>query len=254
MGRRAKVVEKFTEYRFPSMSWRAKIALIIPPSGYNFQCEFHKMVPTGVGIITTCIPLESATPESLIKMEDHVEEAAKLMTQGYPDLIVFGCTSGSLVMGPGSDLELAKRIEKAAETPALVTSTAVVNALKKLKIKKLIVATPYIDEIDQLEKQFLGALGFEVLRIEGLGISDTQEIVGLRPELWYRFVKEIYTPKCDGIFISCTGIHTMNIIESIEKDFMRPVVTSTQATIWAALNMLGIKKSENGVGKLFCDA
>lgn len=241
----------FKDYRFPSMAWRAKIGMIVPPTAYNFQGEFHAMAPAGVAMITTCIPLEKATPECLAKMEDYVEEAAKLLKHGEPDLIVFGCTSGSLVKGPGSDVALAKRIEKATETRAIVTSSAVVEALNSLKIRKLIVATPYIYEIDQLEKKYLEAMGFEVLRIEGLGISDTQKIVSLSPALWYRFVKEIYTPACDGIFISCTGIHTMDVIESIERDFMRPVVTSTQATMWAALRMLGIKHPSNGSGKLW---
>jgi len=243
--------KKFKKYGEVSMGWRAKIGIIIPPTGYNFQGEFHALAPSGVGIITSCIPLERATAECLIEMEDYVEEAAKVLKGGQPDLIVFGCTSGSLVLGPGSDIALAKRIEKVSETRALVTSSAVVEALKRLKIKKLIVATPYIDEIDKLEKNYLEAMGFEVLKIEGLGISDTQEIVSLNPTLWYRFIKEIYTPSCDGIFISCTGIQTMGIIESIEKDFMRPVVTSTQATLWAALEMLGIKESVNSSGKLW---
>ncbi|VBB38583.1 conserved hypothetical protein [uncultured Spirochaetota bacterium] len=241
------------ECLFPSMGWKARVGLILPQTAYNCLGEFNAMSPKGLATLSTIIALEKVTPEYLKKMEEQVEDAASLLEKGSPDLIIFGCTSGSLVLGPGSDARLAKKIEDKTGIPALVTSTAIVDAMKSLGIKRPIVVTPYIEEIDKLEKKFLEAYGINVQAMRGLGITEPKEIVNVNPLIWYRFAKEIFTPECDGLFISCTGIHTMDIIESLENDLGIPVVTSNQATVWAALERLGIKSTVKGCGKLLSD-
>ena len=235
----------------PSIAWKAKIGLILPPTAYNCLGEFNALIPKGVATLSTCIPLKKVTPEFLEKMEDYAEKAAVILQGGSPDLLVFGCTSGSLVKGPGSDEELVKRLESRVGIRTVVTSTAVVEAMQALGMKNVVIVTPYIDELDELEKKFIEAYGIKVSNIRGLGISETSEIVSVNPLIWYRFIKESITPECDGVFISCTGINTLDIIDAIEADINIPVITSNQATVWAALKRLGIKKTLPGYGKLW---
>ena len=88
------------------------------------------------------------------------------------DAVAFACTSGSLIKGLGYDALLAKRISEAAGCPALTTSGAVVDALKALKVRKICLATPYLEEVTDREVSFLEQNGFEVLKTRSLNIKE----------------------------------------------------------------------------------
>jgi len=230
--------------------WRGKIGLITPAPGDSTEAEFHKMVPEGVSVLTTRMSLEIATPEEEIKMVDYAVEAASLLAQGKPDLIVFSCTAGSFIKGIGYDKEIINRIESRVSIPATTTSTAVIDALTALRVKRVAVATPYLDEVTQRERVFLEGSGFKITSIKGLGLRDPYMIASVENKEMHSLVKEIFTEDAAAIFISCTGLRVTDIIETLEEELKRPVVTSNQATIWAALRRINVNDKIEGLGTL----
>ena len=135
--------------------WRARIGLIMPGNGTNPEYEFHKYAPEGVTVMTQRVLFERVDPEGLREMGGRIDSAAKLLATAHPDLVLFGCTSGSLIGGFGYDLELIKRMEGQCGAKALTTSSAVLMALKALGAKRVVVATPYVDRVNEIEKKFL---------------------------------------------------------------------------------------------------
>ena len=230
--------------------WRAKIGLIYPAPGITGEMEFHQMAPEGVAICTTRIPLEHTTPESLIKMADYIEEASALLSQAKVDVIAFCCTSGSLIKGFGYDKEIMQRIEKLTHIPAITTATSVIEGLKVMGMKKIVVATPYSDEVNQKERSFLESHSFEVQDIRGLGITNPLEMANVEPGIIYKLAKDMISDTTDGVFISCTGLGIINIIEILECDIQKPVITSNQATMWAALRKVKVREEIQGFGRL----
>lgn len=231
--------------------WRGKIGLIFPATGGAPDFEYHERVPEGVGVFIGRLPFEACTVDGLSRMGDFVEEAAALVAQAKVDLILFACTTGSLVKGPGYDKQLIARIEKRTGVPALTTSTAVVEAMNALHMKRIAVATPYADEVNEAEKRFLEGSGFEVSVIRGLGNVEPTAMGAVRYEVMYRLAREVYSDDVDGLFISCTGISVLDIIDKLENDLGKPVVTSNQASLWAALKRLSIDTRLQGMGRLF---
>ena len=231
--------------------WRGKIGLIFPAPGGAPDFEFHEWAPEGVGIFCTRLPFEVVSVDGLSKMGEFVEEAAALVAQAKVDLILFACTTGSLAKGFGYDQELIKRMEKRTGIPALTTSTAVVEALNTLKLKRISISTPYSDAVNEAEKKFLEDSGFEVSTIKGLGNVEPTAMPEVQYEVMYRLTKEVHTEDDDGVFISCTGISVFDIIEMLEEDLKKPVVTSNQASLWAALRKLEIGTRIPGLGRLF---
>ena len=67
----------------------------------------------------------------------------------------------------------------------------------------------------------------------------------------YRLVREGFTEKADAIFISCTALSVIHIIETLEEDLKRPVITSNQATLWAALRKINVGETIDSLGTLF---
>lgn len=230
--------------------WRGKIGLIYPAPGIAGDVEFHKMAPDGVAVVTTRMPLDDVTPEGLIKMAEDVEKDAALLAKAKIDVIVFCCTTGSLVKGLGYDKEIIERIESKVGIPAVTTSTAVIESFKFMNTKKVAVSTPYIDEINEKERIFIDDSGFEVTAIKGLGVLHADQMQDVRPEQMYRLTKDVFSKDADTVFISCTGISVINIIETLEIDLKRPVITSNQATMWAALRRIDVLEPISGLGKL----
>ncbi len=230
--------------------WRARIGLIVPSSNTTMEEEFRGYLPRGVSMHIARVRLKKVTVEELEAMEEHVVEAAERVSDAGVDIIVFGCTTGSLIKGLGYDIKLSSDIKSATGVEAITTSTAVIEALKTLSISKVSVATPYIDSVNLKEKVFLENNGIKVVRMKGLGIEDNLKIGRQSPEVAYKLAKEVDTSEAKGIFISCTNFRTFEIIEPLERDLNKPVISSNQATLWLTLRKLNIKEEIKGLGTL----
>jgi len=224
--------------------------LMIPSSNTTMEPEFYAMVPRGFTIHSARLKLRSVTIEGLAEMEKSIEEEASKLADADVDVIGYGCTSGSLFRGLGHDKNIEERIEKTSGRPAIATAGAVVSALGAMGVRRVSVATPYISEINDLEKKFLEANGFEVVDLKGLHLSDNLEIGRVSYEVIYELVKKLNHERSDGIFISCTNLPTIGIIEKIEKELRKPVVSSNTATLWAMLRKINISEKIRGYGKI----
>lgn len=232
--------------------WRGRIGLITPSPGSSTEAEFNRYRPEGVAVLTTRIPLLGISVEALNKMYTYVEEAALLLADtAEVDVIVFGCTAGSLVRGAGWDREIVQRLVKLTGRKATTTSTGVLEALTALGVGRVAVATPYSAEVNEAEKAFLDNQGFRVTRIIGPLLSDPKRVPQIPPEDMYRLAKEADTPDADAMFISCTGLHVLGIIDMLERDLGKPVIASNQVSLWSALKQLGVKEKIQGLGRLF---
>lgn len=224
------------------------------------EMEFHRVVPEGVSVHTARMMMQEVTQRekkvrSILEMTNEVERAASEVASVEPSAIIYGCTTGSFVKGLGYDLELAKRIEKATGIKALSASTSVVEAMKKLAFRRISVATPYIDEVNNLEKKFLedSISGLSITDIQGLQFVENIPKGKLDPYSAYILAKKLDQQENDGIFISCTNWRTFEIIQLLENDCKKPVISSNQATMWAALRAVDVCEPIRGYGSLLRD-
>jgi maleate isomerase len=233
---------------------RGRIGLITLASDTSVLPEYARVMPDDVAVYAAPIvlPRGEVTAAALAEMlaSDQLEHAAALLVWADVDVIVFACTTGSLVHGVGWDREVAGRIERASGRPATTTTTAVLGALRAVGATSLAVTTPYVEELNAIERRFLEASGFAVASIGGLGCVTDAEIGRLEPANAVSLVERIDTPEADAVFISCTNFHCLSAIASLERQVGKPVVTSNLAGAWAALRQLGIADTIPGYGQL----
>ncbi len=127
----------------------------------------------------------------------------------------------------------------------------VLDALNELGAKKIVVGTPYLDEVNTAEAEYLLKKGFEVLDIQGLNLSTGTEMGQVTPEFWKEFAVAIDQPEADAIFLSCGGIRSLEVAEAIEQITGKPVITSNQAQFWSCLRRAGITDELTGFGQIF---
>lgn len=227
--------------------------MIVPSSNTTMEPEFYRMLSQGFSVHTARLRLGEVTVEGLTRMEERVEEEAEKLADASVDVIGFGCTSGSLLRGKGHEELIEERIRRASGVPAVATAGAVVRALRALGVRRVAVATPYIDEINLLEERFLTQYGFEVVNMVGLGLKDNLRIGRLRRGDVERLVERLRLEEAEGIFISCTNLPTAELIGELERRHERPVISSNTATLWAMLRECGRRVEVRGYGTLLED-
>lgn len=227
-----------------------RFGLIVPSSNTTMESEFWRLALDWTTIHAARIRLQKITIDALEKMEGQMFHASVRLADAGVDVIGYGCTSGSLYKGKNHSREIERKIEEKTGIPAVATAKAVIEALCELSIKKVCVATPYINEINDLEKRFLEENNINVLRIKGLNLVQNTDVGRKDPTAAYTLAKDVYIQEAQGVFISCTNLRTIEVIDRLEKELGVPVISSNTATFWAMMRAARIKRRREGYGKL----
>lgn len=230
---------------------RARLGLIIP-SSTTIEPEYTAALPTDVSVHVSRMHLEdTATAETLREMLNSIDRCGSLLATADIDVIGFACTVGSLPDGPETATEIEHRLTALTDVPAVATAAAVDRTLSTLEVTSVAVATPYIEELNNLERSFLEACGYEVTAIDGLGLESDLAMGAQTPSTAYWQAQAVDTDDADCVFISCTNYRTFEIIDNLEAELGKPVVTSNQATLWNMLERADIAHDQRDLGTLF---
>ena len=228
---------------------RAKLGYLIPSVNLASECQFPAMAPEGVSLHFTRLKLVSANEDELRAMADGLELAVELLKDAGVTSITFHCTAVT-TFAPGMDEQLIQRIKRASGLPATATGRAIVTALNTLKARKIVLITPYPMHVNLKEEAFLRANGFDVLTNWAEGISNGLEMFATEPHVWKRRTLEHRRPDADAYFISCAQIKSPEVVEELERELGRPVITSNTAAFWHSLRLSGVEDRIEGFGQL----
>jgi maleate isomerase len=238
----------------PVYGKRGCIGVIDLSTCTSLTAEYQLAIPDGVLAIFARLrlPRGEVSVEALDEMvsSPRLEEAAQELADAGASVIVFACTTGSLLHGPGFDRTLAERIEKATDVPATTTATAVLNALQALGTKALCIGTPYVDELNRRERLFFEAAGLSVLGIKGLGLHLDRDIGRLSAQDVKALAQSANIEGTDALFLSCTNLPALPFLAELEVIFGKPVLSSNAATIWETLRLIDALPAKAGFGAL----
>lgn len=216
------------------------------------ESEFNKILSHVEGISThaTRVFLEEISVETLLEMKKGLKRAARELKTAEMNVIVYGCTSGSLIKGLHFDKEIITEIEEETQIKATTTTTAILNALELLDVEKIAIGTPYPDEINVKVREFFEGSGYEVTNLIGLNIVPDVDVGKQEPHVAFNLGKKVNTEDADCVFLSCTDFRTVEILEPLEDCLGKPVISSNQASLWEALRIDEQGISISGFGSL----
>ncbi len=232
---------------------RAKIGYVLLATEQTIEDDVFRLRPSGVGIhfARAAIPDNITNASLLAQSELLAPAAARILPDNSLDVICYACTSGSLVIGEERVFAELKKGAPGAEPTSLITG--VLRALRAQAVKRLAVATPYLDEINQREATYLEQAGFEVVNIQGMNLERDSDMVRVRPDYIFEFARSIDSVEADAVFVSCGALRTLDVIEDLEQALGKPAVCSNQAMIWDTLRRAGIGDRIPGYGSLLRD-
>ena len=189
------------------------------------------------------------TKENLLKMQDDLESVTnKILPDEKINTIAYGCTSGTIAIGENKVKEKILSAKPGCYVTTPVTST--MKAFKKMNIKKIALFTPYPDVINKTILDYFTKKNIEVLSFASLNLNLDSEFANVDPDYILEISSKLETKNVDALFISCTALPVLNILDQLEQKIQKPVLSSNQTLIWDTIRSVGYKSGIKGFGKL----
>jgi maleate isomerase len=232
--------------------WRARIGIVVPSVNTVMEPWAHRTVPSGVSVFASRMFIPPATtPEAFIEMDrTDGKSAIRQLSSIFPDVIAYGCTASSIVQGLDYDAHLRAEITEAHGVPATTAAHAILTAAETLGAANVSIASPYSEEVDAAEHRYFESAGLRVRGGAHLGITDGFRLAEPEPAALYELGLKACNAEADALIISCLNTRSHTVIAALEQALGKPVITSTQATLWHALRLAGIKDGIKGFGRL----
>ena len=235
---------------------RARFGVLVPYTNTNLEPDMALLRPEGVSLHVARMGGYD---------QDEIPDAAQMqglgsadldaplaLLQGVrPDVILYGCTSATLTHGPAFDRALATRIKGACGAETVTAAGALVEALRALGVRRIGFASPYVAAINDLAVAFLQESGVEVVaRSEVATALDNYGQGAMTPDAVCALGGKADHPQAEAVVLSCTDMRSIETLARLEKRLGKPVISSNQALMFAAMQRAGIADAVPGFGRL----
>jgi maleate cis-trans isomerase len=236
------------------IGFRARLGFLLPPGNPTIEPEMMAMAPEGVSLHFHRM-VARGTPGSLDgqadrnrSMVEHLDESVEMLALVKPDIIVIAHTATSYDLGQNEEGALLGRLAQASGTRVTTAFASVAAALERLGVKRVALGAPYSAEVTLKGKAHLEAHGFEVVNHDNLkGVTNIYDETAERA---YRLARSVDRPEAQAVFLSGTGMPTVAVLDMLEQDLQKPVISSNSAMMWLALRACGVMQPIAGYGRL----
>jgi len=213
--------------------------------------QWYRMAPHGVTLVRTSLELKDVTVEEVNAALARTEKASTELGKYRPDCIIFGGSPTVAVAGHGFEKTVVEKIEKASGRKAFSAQTAAIEALQKYGARKLALATPFPDNVNVMVKEYLEKSGFEILSIRGSGVAYHDLTLTPLQKSW-DLGKRVFeeAKSADALYFPGAPQPCADIIDALEKELGTFVISSLQASLWKALQIIGYDVPIAGYGRL----
>ena len=229
-----------------------RVGLIVLSTDVMIEKDFLKVfndVPADL-FVNRIKNYNPVTADNLKKMSNKITSVTENILPGEKiDCVVYGCTSGTIVSGYDN---IKKKINLAKPDASVTApSTATLNALKKKNINKISIVTPYVKSVNDEVVNFFKENDFEITSNTYFDIESDIDIGKVDQDKLFEILININHKNAEALFVSCTSLPVLNIIEKLEKKLNMTVLSSNQALIWETLENINRNNSIKGYGSLF---
>ena len=209
-----------------------KVGLMVPANNTTMQAELLGWLPAGSQCHTLKIPRGPGllTQESLPAYKQAAVELSAQFGPGGIDVLAYGCTAAGFILGPEGDRDIAQQLHQSTGAPVVTTARAMMVALAGLGAKRISLLTPYADEVNQRLRAFLASEGIEVIHFYSFEAPDTAALGRITEAEVEREARRLCRPDVDALFIACSQLPTLKVVQQLQQEGQLPVLSSIQVT------------------------
>jgi maleate isomerase len=237
------------------MGWRARIGFLVPPGNPTVEPEMTELAPAGVSVhfsrmsASGAVGTHGGQEERNRSQIASLDDATRLLAMVSPRVIVMAHTATSYTLGREVEAALIRQQEAASGTRFITAFGSVLDALTNLGVRRIAYATPYDAELTDRGRAHLALHGFDVVGVARLeGVRNIYEETAERA---YGVGRQADRPEAEAVFLSGTGMPTLAMLQVLEDDLGKPVISAASAMMWNALRVAGVSSKRQGYGRLF---
>jgi len=216
-----------------------RIGVLLPSSNSVAEPSLCASLPGGTTLHVARMRLSNVEAESIERVVEEIESESRKLADVDADVIVLAATAPSSRNGLGYDRELIGRISAASGKPATTAATAMIEALHALAVARIALAAPWSEAVNRMSAAFIEQSGFRVVAQEALGLVRNLDIGLLDPASGDAIGRRVDRPDADAVMLACGNWNVFDVIEPLERDLGKPVLTTNQVSFWHALKIAG---------------
>ncbi|MBS4075626.1 Asp/Glu racemase [Ameyamaea chiangmaiensis] len=204
--------------------------------------------------------MKTVSKDELAAMDAESDRCALELSDARVDVMGYACLVAIMAMGLGyhrrSEARLHERTAgNGAPTPIVTSAGALVDGLKVMGARKIVIVAPYMKPLTKLVVDYIASEGYEVIDHVALEISDNLNVAAHDPERLPGIVQGLNYKDADVIVLSaCVQMPSLPVVAKVEALTGKPVLTAAVATTYAMLRALGLEAVAPGAGALLSGA
>jgi maleate cis-trans isomerase len=223
--------------------------VLIPSTNTTVESELGRLPPGYQAHFARLLTSTPGQPFSPSRDED-VDYQSKLLGTAKVEMLVLMQTSASLFAEDYDETVMRRMSAAAGGVPSTTSARSMGRALRALGAKRIALVSPYSEAVNaRAQRYFSGKHGIEIAALEGFAASDSYSIGKLGPENARDAFTRVNSPDIDAFAVPGANFGTLGSIAAWEREFGKPVVSSTQAAVWAVASELGGERMA-GFGRL----
>lgn len=230
--------------------WKARIGYL-SPSVFETPSDWDLILPKGFTIVSSGLNVQAHTTEEFNKAIDALSAGLGIFKAEECDAILLGGITLGTQRGYQFEQEVMAKLSQQVGLPVSTAMSATVEAMKHLKIRTTVIATAYKISINELVKKYYEDGGVQVLAIKGLEVSKPVDQAKLPDYSSYKVARELFkqNPNTDSLLLQGRW-RTVAYTQELEDDTGRLAVSSTAASLWWVMRVLGMRVPVPGFGQL----
>ncbi len=231
--------------------WRKRIGYITPTVMELVPYEFYSFAPEGIGLVGVTCNIDDWKSTEYEAGLAAVDRSERYLQSRRVDFILHGGAPLVTNREPGYDKELVAHLEKLTGIPSSTSIRTGIEAMQHMKMRRIVVVTPYPATTNDKIIRSLKHYGFDILHSDCLdiGFKDLQDVPP-RDIYQHTLKAAAKAPEADGVYMPCPQWPVCDVLDVIERDIDMPVISATPAAFFVAFHRLGIRDEINGHGRL----
>ena len=235
-------------------SWRGVVGVIKPTMRPGPLEEFIRLLPKGIGVIPLFLNIRRGTEEEFRQVMQAFEQKVAELAELKVNLIHPEGAPPFMMHGYKGEREIVKKWEKKHKIPIVTAGMTQVEALRALRVKKVVGVTYFSGKINDTFSSYFVEAGFDVVAMAGISVP-FEDVGRLSSQEVYAHTRKAFLkcPQADAIYMLGSGWRTLDIISLLEQDLQVPVVHPVPARVWAIQKRLHVRQPVEGYGQLLAE-
>lgn len=223
--------------------------IVVPENNTTMAPEMAALCPqlAPMAVARVKRPARTLTHDDLPAYADATLAAVEPFLAAPLDLVFYGCTAAGFLAGPDGNAAMVDKLRAATGATVVSTAGAMADVLHDAGVASTAIVTPYLPPVNEGLRAYLAASGIRVETLDSFLCATTAELGRIGERQVHDLALRTVTPASEALFIACSQLPTLGILDDLRARLRIPVWASIAATAWAGARAVAAERATAAV-------